>query len=86
MTPAKLYEILKNRYKNFSLHEVDYDALNNYSSELNSGQLNILRATIRNRDITINARNILSKKIIKQREIGKLLNEHQKIKTFQPEI
>lgn len=69
-------KILKKIDNNFSLHSVKYDNLASYSKYLTKSQYQILAGTIKNRDLTVIARQELLKKNPDHKMIGDLLTEH----------
>ncbi len=72
-------KILKNLYSDFSLQNVKFKELGKYSRHLNETQFQILKGTIKNRDLTVAARKELSLKNPDHRLIGKMLNEHHTV-------
>ncbi len=71
--------ILKKVYPEFSLQKVKLEDLHKYSPHLNNDQYQILEGTLKNRDLTVVARNELSKKNPDHMFIGKLLSEHHSV-------
>ncbi len=70
---------LKNNYKNFSLHTVNYEDIDRFKKNVDTYQLDILKATIKNRDVTRDAKDIFSTSHIEHKKIGKLLYKHHQI-------
>jgi len=70
---------LKETYKEFSLQTVTLETIELFSPELTGEQVDLLKGTIINRDITTEARTELLKKVIDDECLGKLLNRHQDI-------
>jgi galactokinase len=71
--------ILKGFYKDFSLQTVTLADLDRYSSHLNNDQFQILEGTVKNRNLTVYAREELIKKDLDHKLIGKLLTEHHTV-------
>jgi len=72
-------KILKSYNSDFSLQTIKIDELKKYSKLLNEVQFKILEGTIKNRDITVIARNELSKRNPDHKVIGMLLTEHHSV-------
>ncbi len=70
---------LRETHKDFSLQTATLKTIESYSSELTAEQVDLLKGTIINRDITIEARKELLKDEIDDVYIGTLLNKHQDI-------
>ncbi len=70
---------LRETHKDFSLQTATLDTIESYSSELTEEQVDLLKGTIINRDITFEAREELLKEKIDDVYIGTLLNKHQDI-------
>jgi galactokinase len=68
---------LQEKHQNFSLHTTTVNALEPYKSEITAGQYELLTGTIRNRDITRDARALLKRSPLDHRKLGALLSEHQ---------
>ncbi|MEW6655170.1 MAG: galactokinase family protein, partial [Bacteroidota bacterium] len=66
---------LKKKNPEFSLQNIRLEELDRYRSELNQEQLELLHGTIRNRDITFEARQVLISEPINHQRIGRLMNE-----------
>lgn len=72
-------KILKNSNPDFSLQTVFSDQLSDYRELLTDEQYKLFEGTIRNRDITREARAELNKQHPDHHEIGRLLNEHHTV-------
>ena len=70
---------LQKKHSEFSLQTIKADDLDHYAQELNHEQLLLLKGTIKNREITWRAKNLLTKSSLDRKEIGKLLTEHQNV-------
>jgi galactokinase len=70
---------LSRQHKRFSLFTISSEELRPYKHELTAEQYNLLRGTIRNRDITIQARKLLCQQRLDHRKLGKLLSKHQAV-------
>lgn len=67
------------KHPEFSLHEATVKNIYKYTSELTKEELQLINGTIRNHEITIEAKDILKKKWLNHKKIGQLINEHQSI-------
>ena len=65
--------------REFSLQTESLDGLGRFSSTLSAEQMELLKGTIRNRDLTGEARVVLEQREIDHRLIGELLNRHQDV-------
>jgi galactokinase len=63
----------------FSLFTTSLDELPRFSGHLNSEQKALLAGTLRNRDITLRARQLLSTRHVDHMTVGSLLTEHQDV-------
>jgi len=72
----EIVETIRNAYPEFSLHEVLIYELSSYNHLLNGPQRGLLLATIRNRDITREALELLEAKPLDYVRLGKMLTEH----------
>ena len=63
----------------FSLQTIPYEELDRYKDELTDEQLELLEGTLRNRDITFEAEQLLLSDNFDARRLGRLMNEHQKV-------
>jgi galactokinase len=70
---------LGRKYSDFSLQECSLEDIEIYSRELNNDQKELLAATIKNRDITQQARKVLKASKVDLNKIGILINQHQAI-------
>jgi galactokinase len=70
---------LKDIHPEFSLQTIQYADAESYAHDLDTVQLNLLKGTIRNRDITHEARDVLQKEPLDHRRIGALLTEHHAV-------
>ena len=63
----------------FSISDISENELDKYEKYLSSHEFDLLKATIKNRDITKEAKKVLIKYPIDHKKIGKLLTEHQNV-------
>ncbi len=70
---------LAGRYPEFSLHTVDEPSLIQYSRDLTPERAALLLGTLRNRDITALARQLLQAHPLNHHRLGLLLSEHQAV-------
>lgn len=70
---------LSEHHPGFSLQSTTYEALEQYRPELLSDEFDLLKGTIKNRDITLKAKQVLTAGKINHREFGALLSQHQAI-------
>ncbi len=70
---------LGKKYSDFSVHKIRFDEIEDYKKYLTDEQLELLCGTITNRDITYKAKKIFKTDPLNDREVGELLNQHQKI-------
>lgn len=63
----------------FSLQTATVSSIEEYRNLLDEEKFKLLAGTVRNRDITIEAKKILQENPIDNKKIGMLLNEHQKV-------
>ena len=75
----EIIKILESADPLFSIKLADSHEVVKYNNQLNAGQMNLLRATINNYQITLRARELLKRKTPDQKGIGKLLTEHHEI-------
>jgi len=75
----EIVQRLSAKHANFSLHTATLETLHELRNELNEEQFALLVGTIRNRDITVEARKIFRQLPLDHRRIGALLTEHQAI-------
>lgn len=70
---------LKKKNPEFSLQNIRLEELDRYTEELKEDQVELLQGTVRNRDITFEARQVLLTEPLNHNRIGRLMNEHQKV-------
>jgi galactokinase len=70
---------LTRKYPTFSLHTVNETSLDQYTRDLAPGQAALLLGTLRNRDITAVARELMQAQPLDHRRLGILLSEHQAV-------
>ncbi len=70
---------LNKKNSEFSLQNIRLEELDRYIDDLNEEQLELLRGTIKNRDITFEARQVLNSDPQNHQRIGRLMNEHQSV-------
>lgn len=70
---------LVHRYADFSLHTLALEDLARYEGNLNAEQRALLRGTLRNRDLTIEALTLLRQPALDHHRLGALLNECQAV-------
>ena len=70
---------LREVHPGFSLHTTTAEAVRRYATELNPRQGELLCGTVRNRDITREARDLLGRKTLDHHRLGSLVNEHQSV-------
>ncbi len=70
---------LNHNENSLSLTDISESELHKYERDLTSHQFDLLKATIKNRDITKDAKKVLLTSPIDHKKIGKLLNEHQNV-------
>ncbi|MDP2037250.1 MAG: GHMP kinase, partial [Ignavibacteria bacterium] len=70
---------LQKKEAEFSLQTMRLEELDRYTDELKQDQLELLQGTIRNRDLTYEARQVLLTEPLNHHRIGRLMNEHQKV-------
>ncbi|MDZ7291789.1 MAG: GHMP kinase, partial [candidate division KSB1 bacterium] len=75
----KITRDLSERHPDFSLHTVALEELDRYKRDLNSDQHTLLWGTLRNRDITQEALELLREPALDDLMLGELLNEHQMV-------
>jgi len=74
-----IVKVLSAKDKNFSLQDLSIDSIDGFKGQLNEEQQSLLVGTIRNRDITSEAKKLLRQTPLDHRRIGSLLTEHQNI-------
>jgi galactokinase len=70
---------LQDRHPDFSLHTADGDMIRRFNKELTRAERELLLGTIRNRDITREARELMCQPSMSHRRLGELLSLHQQI-------
>lgn len=75
----KVVVALKKKYSGFSLRTVTEKEIDSYFKDLTIEQLELLKGTIKNRNITRKAENILNTLPLDHKKIGKLLTEHHTV-------
>jgi len=70
---------LKKKNPEFSLQTIRIEELDRYTDDLNQDQMELLQGTVRNRDITFEARQVLISEPLNHQRIGRLMNEHQNV-------
>lgn len=70
---------LRRSHRDFSLRTITESGIDSYSSELTGEQLELLKGTVVNRDITFKALEALSNKSPNHKLVGELMNDHQKV-------
>jgi galactokinase len=68
---------LAERHPGFSLLEATEETIDHLAKDLAQAERELLRGTIRNRDLTREARRVLAQKPIDHQQLGRLLSEHQ---------
>lgn len=74
-----LPHVLERRHPGFSLQTATAGTIGDLASELNDEQRTLLLGTIRNRQLTHEARQMLTSASTDHQRIGQLLNEHQSV-------
>jgi galactokinase len=75
----RISKALAKRHPGFSLHDAQREEMDRYSPHLTSEERELLEGTLRNREITAEARALLKKAPLDHSGVGKLLNQHQAI-------
>ena len=75
----KVVRELQKSHPEFSLRTATEDTIRSHSSRLTTEQVELLKGTIRNRDITFQALKVLTAQSVDHKAIGKLMNEHQNV-------
>ena len=70
---------LRAGYPDYSLQTETAEGLLRYAKDLTGQEQTMLRGTIRNRDITREARELLGQRPLDERKFGAMLNEHQAV-------
>ena len=72
-------EIIKKEDAAFDLKTIPYDQLSRYQPLLSTDQMEVLQGAVLNRDLTREAKKLMSKDTLDERQLGKLLTEHQDV-------
>ena len=75
----EIVRTLAARYPEFSLQTVSQDRLEVYKSSLDEVQFRLLTGTVRNREISREAKNVLQQSPVDHKKLGDLLNDHQNV-------
>ncbi len=75
----KVVKELQKSHPDFLLRTVTEVGIDNYASMLTGEQAELLKGTVRNRDITFKALKALTEPALDHKLIGDLMNEHQKV-------
>lgn len=75
----RLADALRARHPGFSLSGIGTADADRFGDELTPAEFTLLRGTIRNRDLTREARRLLASAGFDGKELGRLLNEHQEV-------
>jgi galactokinase len=70
---------ISKRYPDFNLHDITVESLKKYTPNLNPTEIKLIKGTIRNHEITEEAKEVLKKKPLDHNRIGHLINEHNDI-------
>jgi galactokinase len=70
---------LQKTHQDFSLRTIAESGIDSYEPMLTGEQVELLKGTVRNRDITFKALKALTEASLDHRLIGDLMNEHQKV-------
>ncbi|MFQ5649416.1 MAG: mevalonate kinase [bacterium] len=76
---TEVCNILTGKHADFSLQHADPDSLQDFARELSEQQLELLRGTVKNHQMTLQARHLLQQSALNHRQLGSLLNEHHRI-------
>lgn len=63
----------------FSLHELRSDQLDQWKRHLSADQLSLLKGTVQNHELTLEAKQLLKSQPIDHQRLGRLLTHHQEI-------
>lgn len=75
----RVVQELRKSHPELSLRMISESEIDGYSKTLTEEQVELLRGTIRNRDITMRALKALDETTLNHKLIGTLLNDHQKV-------
>jgi galactokinase len=70
---------LEERHPGFSLSSATDNLIEQLAGDLAPAERELLLGTVRNRDLTREARNLLAQRPIDHRQLGRLLDEHQSV-------
>jgi galactokinase len=70
---------LRSKDHAFSLHTADADLIHRLGGDLSAGERTLLLGTIRNREITREARELMASPVLNHTAMGALLSEHQDV-------
>ncbi len=70
---------LKEKRPDFLLSEIRSEDVYEFADDLGPGQFELLKGTVRNYEITLDAKDILQQTSLNHNRLGSLLNEHQSI-------
>jgi galactokinase len=76
---SAIVQTISRNHSDFTLQSVNEEELDRYGKELSREQYLLLRATVRNRELTFAALKLLSSPSIDERKFGELLNEHHAV-------
>ena len=71
--------IVGERHPEFSLHTASREDLERFCADLDPRQFDLLAGTVRNREISCEARELITHAPLDHKRIGELLNEHQTV-------
>ena len=74
-----IVKFLLEKHPGFSLHSASLDSVAEFKRELTAGQAVLLEGTIRNHDITKEARRLLQVKPLDHKRLGAFLTKHQSV-------
>ncbi len=72
-------KIIKEKNPQFNLKTVTFKQLNHYRSFLTAAQWEVLQGAVLNRDLTLEAKSLMSRDTLDEHQFGELLNKHQKV-------
>ena len=70
---------LQKSHPDFSLRTISESGIDSYFKDLTEEQVDLLRGTIKNRDITMQALNALNEPFLDHKLVGNLINDHQDV-------
>ena len=74
-----IISLLSARHPDFSIQTVEVENLYPFRGEVTKDQFSLLSGTVRNRDISFEAKKVLEQVPLDHKRIGDLLNEHQAV-------